>query len=102
MLAEHFDTTVSIVSLIDGSNDTEVFSTTVLSLRCQIQPLDDSFDEDLSGSYGKDFLMFSGISTIKQGDKVYDGSDYYAVRGVESYSFNGFQHIETRISKVKE
>lgn len=99
MISQFFDNTINIdrVGATSGEDDTESWATHLEGVSCQIQPLDDAFSEDLAGSYGKDFVMFCGVIDIQQGDKVIDGDDEYLVKGVESYSFQGFSHMEIRI-----
>ena len=98
-----FDKTVDIMRLEDTANtDNEAFgSTNVADVSCIIQPLDDSYGEDLEGSYGKDFLMFCSVIDIKQGDKVVQGATEYLVQSIESYDFVGQTHIEARIRLTK-
>lgn len=88
---------VQRVAATSGEADTQTFGSHLSSVKCNIQPLDDSFGEDLEGSYGKDFLMFADVADIAQGDKIVDGSTEYMVMGVESYSLEGYAHLELRI-----
>lgn len=97
----HLDKTVVAKRLAQSSTaDVEVFDTSIVDLKCQIQPLDDSFGQDIEGSYGKDSLMFCRSADIKQDDKIIDGTDEYLVRGVEVYTFVGETHLEVRIRKI--
>jgi len=98
-ISQFFDNTINIYRLGDttGEADTESWASHLSDVSCQIQPLDDAFAEDLEGSNGKDFLMFCSVVDVKQGDKIIDGSVEYLVAGVESYSWQGFSHMELRI-----
>ncbi len=101
-----FDKTVDVERLeaTVGEADTQSWGTHTLSIKCSIQPFDDAFGEDLDGSYGKDFLMFSDNRVdidIIQGDKIIDGSAEYIVMGKEAYDFEGFKHNEFRIRLTK-
>jgi hypothetical protein len=97
-----YNKTVSISRLVaSGSADTERYQIAINSVRCQIQPLDDSAVENIEGSAGKDFLMFSEYVDLKQEDKVVDGSTVYLVVGVEQYEWQGKKHTETRIRLPK-
>lgn len=99
---QHFDKTISTLRLVAAASaDTERYSLYLSSVPCQIQPLDDSSVENLDGSAGKDFLMFSDLIDIKQEDKVNDGGTIYLVVGVEHYNFVGKQHTESRIRLAK-
>lgn len=102
-ISQFFDNEIDIHRLGDttGEADTESWASHLTDVSCQIQPLDDSYAEDLEGSYGKDFLMFCSDIDVKQGDKIIDGSVEYIVQGVESYSFQSFSHMELRIRLTK-
>ena len=101
-ISQFFDNEVDIERLEDTADtDNEAFQAHLSDVSCQIQPLDDSYDEDLEGSYGKDFTMFCAVIDVKQGDKIVDGSVEYMVVGVESYDWQGFSHMELRIRLTK-
>lgn len=104
-ISQFFDKTVDIYRLEDTADtDNQAFQVHLdgtAAVSCNIQPLEDAYGEDLEGSYGKDFVMFCPVVDIKQGDKVVDNSTEYIVQGVESYSFQGFYHMELRIRLTK-
>lgn len=84
------------------SGDGEAYGPHLSAVPCHIQPLDESYNEDLTGSFGKDSLMFCAVQDIVEGDRVIDGSDEYRVYGVKSYNFLGKnRHMELRIRKFK-
>lgn len=94
-----FNKTVDVMRLeTTTGTDNEAFGAThLIGISCCIQPLDDSFGEDLSGSYGKDSLMFCAVQDIKEGDKIVDGATEYRVVGIESFFFINQSHMELRI-----
>lgn len=94
-----FDNTVDIYRLgdTDGTDDNESWAVHLSDVSCMIQPLDDTFSENLEGSYSKDFKMFCASVDVKQGDKIIDNTVEYLVAGVQSFSFQGFSHLELRI-----
>ncbi len=98
---QFFTSEVEVKRLEDTTDtDNEAFQDHLVgtsAIKCQIQPLDDSYNEDLEGSYGKDFVMFCAVVDIKQGDKIVNDSVEYIVVGVESYDWQGFSHMELRI-----
>lgn len=97
-----FDKTITTKRLADvAGTDNEKFEDYLAGVSCHIQPLEESFGEDLEGSYGKSFLMFSEVVDIIEGDKVIDGSDEYMVVGKESYDFMGENHLEIIIRKCQ-
>lgn len=97
-----FDNEVIIKRLEDiADTDNQAWGDHLTEIACQIQPLDDSYSEDLEGSYGKDFVMFCAVIEVKQGDKIIDNSTEYIVMGVESYDWQGFSHMELRIRLTK-
>lgn len=80
----------------------EQYGTHLVNVPCHIQPLDESYSEDLAGSFGKDFFMFCGVADIVEGDRVIDGADEYRIYGVKSHNFLGkARHMELRIRKFK-
>lgn len=100
-IEDHYDRTIDTERLFDDSGGgTETYDTYLTGVACTIQPLDESFGEDLTGSFGKDFLMFCAVQDILEGDKVIEDSTEYKVVGVESYAFLGQdRHMEVRIRK---
>lgn len=104
-ISQFLDKTVEVKRLEDTADtDNEAFQDHLVgddAVVCMIQPLDDSYGEDLEGSYGKDFVMFCPVVDIKQGDKIVDNSTEYIVQGMESYSWQGFSHLELRIRLTK-
>jgi len=101
-----FDRLVGVYRLVAATGespaDTEGYTSVadLESIRCEIQPLDDSYGEDFSGSYGKDFLMFCDAYDIQEKDKIVGGGEEYIVNGVEKYNFLGYSHLEVRIKLV--
>lgn len=102
-IEDMFDRSVKVQRLVaDGSiaADGEKFEDYISNVGCHIQPIDEAFTEDLSGGYGKDWLMFCGVCDILEGDRVVDGSVEYLVAGVESFAFLGQQrHMEVRLRR---
>ncbi len=81
-----------------GEAGEEDYDTHINSVACHIQPLDESFSEDNTGQFGKDYLMFCDVCDILESDLVVDGSTTYKVVGVESFNFLGEnRHMEIRI-----
>lgn len=99
---EHlFDELVDIYKLKKDTDespaDTEEYGLAYANVPCQIQALSDSYGEDFSGTYGKDFLMFCKIEGIQELDKIKHDGKYYIVAGVEEYDLLGKFHSEVRI-----
>jgi hypothetical protein len=99
-MEELFDKTVDVWRLNDESPDVEEYQLHLSDITCNIQPLEDSYGEDLQGSYGKDFVMFCLDHDIQEKDKIIDGLLEYLVVGVERYDFLGYEHMEMRIRLV--
>ena len=104
-MEELFDKNIDVYRLTgdespESPEDTESYQLHLNDVSCNIQPLDDSYGEDLRGSYGKDFVMFCLYHDIKEKDKIIDGLDEYIVVGVERYRFLGYEHLELRIKSV--
>jgi hypothetical protein len=102
----NYDKTVRIDRLTDvdsGDEGEEEYTTHIASLPCHIQPLDESFTEDITGQFGKDYLMFCASNDILEGDRVTEGSNVYRVVGVESFEFLGEKrHMEIRIREYND
>jgi hypothetical protein len=82
----------------ESGSTSEEYADNIVDLECHIQSLDESFTEDLDGSFGKDSLMFCAISDILEGDRIIDGSDYYRVVGMKIFDFGSINdHMELRI-----
>lgn len=82
----------------ESGSTAEEYTDNILTLACHIQPLDESFSEDLDGNFGKDYIMFCPIVDILEGDKIIDGTVSYRVVGLKSYSgFSSNDHMEIRI-----
>lgn len=97
----NFDKTVKTSRLVDVEDtEKEEYEDYLEEVACHIQPLDESYSEDLKGNFGKDYLMFCEIKDIIQEDKVVDGTDEYKVVGVEKYDFlDQSRHMEVRLRK---
>lgn len=101
-IGAQFDRIVKVQRLTADASaaDAEAFADHITGLRCHVQPLDEAFTEDLSGGYGKDWLMFCDACDILEGDRVVDGSVEYLVAGVESFAFLGqTRHMEVRLRR---
>jgi len=96
-----FNTTADIFRLEAQGTTTEIYATLSLAVNCVIFPLEESYGEDLEGSYGKDYLMFTEETDIKQEDKIREGGNEYLVRGVEDYEFGAFRFLRLRIRKCQ-
>ncbi|XOB41796.1 MAG: hypothetical protein ACKKMS_00130 [Candidatus Nealsonbacteria bacterium] len=68
-----------------------------INVPCLVYPLDDSYGEDFSGSYGKDLMMICNIYDIKEKDKIIEGENEYEVKGVKEFNFLGTSLMELRI-----
>ena len=100
MIQDNWDKIVDVKRLVDDSGNTEVYDDHIDDLSCTIQPLDESYNQDVDGNAGKDWLMFCCASDILEGDRIVDGAVEYRVIGVESFEFLGKKrHMELRIRR---
>ena len=101
MIAMQYDKNVEVDRMTaDDSGIGEQFELHIASVKCHIQPLDESFSEDLSGSFGKNFLMFADVCDILEGDRIIESGTVYRVIGVDSYNFlKQNRHMEITIRK---
>ncbi len=97
----NYNRTVDVERIAEDAGPTESYAAHLSGVPCHIQPLDDSFTEQLTGSYGKDWLLFCDATDILEGDLVTDDADVeYKVVGVESFHFlNQPRHMEVRLRK---
>jgi hypothetical protein len=102
MKQPYFDTTILTkrITAISGT-DNQDWQTNLTGVSCNIQPLDGNYNEDLEGSYGRDYLMFCNIVDIIEGDKIIDGTDEYLVKSVKDYSVMNFSIKELIIRKTQ-
>lgn len=106
MLEEYYNQKVNVKRLITDTDespvDIEQYQDYLLDIPCLIQPLSDSYGQDFSGIYGKDFLMFCGDYDIKEKDLIVDKiGNEYLVSGVKRYSFLNDTHLELIIKLLK-
>lgn len=98
MLESHFDKTARVDrSTLIAATAKQDYQTHIASLACHIQPLDPSITQDIPGGFGKNFLMFSPVADIIEGDRVFIDGEEYRVIGTEQLTFNGKSHQETII-----
>ena len=102
-IEKNFNKSVTVQRVDDfESGDGEYYANYLSNVKCHMQPLDESYNEDLSGSFGKDYIMYCLVQDILEGDRIVDGSDTYRVVGVKSFEFLGqSRHMEIRIRKFK-
>lgn len=95
----NYTETVTVKRLQASSEpDVEEYGNHLTGVACHIQPFDDSYTEDITGSFGKDWLMFADYADILEGDKIINGSVEYKVISVERFEFLGqTRHMEMRI-----
>ena len=101
MISSHFDKTASIERLAVVEGNKKAFSSHLSSVSCLIQPLSDEVSEDMTGSFGKDFLMLSPVVDIQEGDRVIIDTEEYRVMATEALNFCSNPHRETRIRIFK-
>lgn len=104
MIQTNYDKTVDVLRLAEndesGEVDTEEYQTFLEDVACHIQPLDESYGEDIAGSFGKDWIMFCDKADILEGDRIVEGDTVYKVVGIEKFNFLGEdRHMEVRIRK---
>lgn len=98
-LKQNFNATVSVNRLTTDADTAngEEYAAHLASVPCLIVPLEESFGNDLEGSFGKDFQMFCETVDIVEGDRVVNGSTQYRVTGVRAYEFMGNELMDIRI-----
>ena len=101
MISAHYDKTASVdrVAVISGYK--KDFTEHLASVPCLIQPLGDEVSQDMTGAFGKDYLMISDIVDIAEGDRVIIDEEEYRVMGTEALNFGSNPHRESRIRIFK-
>jgi len=104
MITDYYTKVVETQRLTDiVGTEKEEYADYLTEVNCLIQPLSDSYSEDLDGSVGKDYTMFCEVVDIQEGDKVIDGTDEYRVVGVKRYSDKSAEHhLEITIRMYKQ
>ncbi len=101
MISDHYDKTASVERQAITIGYKKEFEAHLASVSCLIQPLSDEVSEDMTGSFGKDFLMLSAVVDIQEGDRVIIDLEEYRVMGTEALEFGGNPHRESRIRIFK-
>ena len=101
-LSKQYDKIVNVERLTPGGVDGhEEYAVNITDLACHIQPLDESFTEDVDGNFGKDSMLFCDQTDIVEGDRIKLTDDYgtmtYKVIGIEKFNFQNDNHMELRI-----
>jgi len=98
MLQSHYNKTVIVKRLRDDSGNTEIYDVHLAAVPCLIQPLDDSFTQDIEGNFGEESLMICDPCDILEGDLIIDGASKYRVVGCKVNEFlEQSHHMELRI-----
>ena len=93
-----YNKSVNIERLADEeSGDKQEYVLLEADVACYIEALDDKYSEDLEGNFGKDFMMYCGLTDIKEFDRVIDGDIEYRVVGLEEFETGRNSHMEIRI-----
>jgi hypothetical protein len=101
MIGDYYDKTASVERLATVEGNKKTFAPHLASVPCHIQPLSDEVSQDMTGGFGKDFLMLSAIVDIAEGDRVIIDAEEYRVIGTEALHFGINSHRETRLRIFK-
>jgi hypothetical protein len=102
-LEQAFNKTINIDRMGPGQGDVEGYISHLSGVGCCIQPLDDSYSEDLDGSFGKESILYCDDLDILEGDRVVDGGTNYKVIGVKRIEFLNLPvHMEARIREFNQ
>jgi hypothetical protein len=101
MISRLYDKTARVERLAISTGNKKTFEEHLADVPCLIQPLADEVTQDITGAFGKDFLMLSDILDIQEGDRVFINSEEYRVMGTEALKFGTNPHRETRLRIFK-
>lgn len=94
----NYNQLVDVQRMGPGLGDVEQYIAHLNDVECHIQPLDDTYSEDLDGSFGKEWLMYCDFLDILEGDRVINGAINYKVVAVKKFHFLDLErHMEIRI-----
>lgn len=100
-ISRYYDSLVTITreDFVPGSTIKKNQQTVYENVPCNIQPLTEEFQQNMSGSFGKQYVMFCGNEyVVIEGDKVIAGAKTYSVTGVEVHRLGINQHTEVILS----
>lgn len=87
---------------VAGSDIKKAYVDNLASFSCHIQPESPTFNQDIPGSFGKNWVMFCPVLDIRENDIVVSGGVSYKVMGVETFSFSNNPHCEVSIRVFKD
>jgi len=83
----------------ESGSDIEEYEDFIISVSCNIQPIDDIPTEDPDGKFGRNYLMICDDYDIEEGDQIVRNGENYKVIGKKRHEFWGHAHIELIIRK---
>lgn len=85
MIEHNYNKTATVKRYTDGDGNLESYADHLSNIPCMIYNLSESYDEDIDGRTGKDWIMLCGNVDIKEQDKVIIDSVEYKVVGKKPY-----------------
>lgn len=97
MFENFYDQEVDTERLEAGTGNQKVFATNLEGLACAIQQQDSEISGDITGGYGKNWMLFCPIVDIIEGDRVIWDEKEYRVMAVDRLDFLNEDHMEVLI-----
>jgi hypothetical protein len=97
-----FDKRIWVYRLSSEASDMEGYELLYSNVPFHIQPLDDTYGQNLDGVKGKDFIGACANMDIKEHDKIRHNEEWYLVEGIDNYELKGSTHMELRIRLLSD
>lgn len=94
-ITDNYNSTVDVSRIAITSGAKKSFTSHLSDISCHIQPLTAEYASAGDFIFGKDWLMFSPVVDIQEGDRVDNGTNTFRVISVEALQYQGRQnHLE--------
>jgi hypothetical protein len=99
MIEKHYTKTAQIQRFQTTTGAKKALSVAIANVPCHIQPFSGDETQGLSGSFGKEFLMFcASTHDIKDEDQIFVDDLKYRIISIEKFAFmRQCKHQEIRI-----
>jgi hypothetical protein len=94
-------TNFSIYRLAVTTGNKKSYADSNLDIVGHMEPMDVEFGALSEGAFGKSYKFYSDdiASTLTEGDRLYDGTNYFEVKGVQTYQW-ALKHLQAMAEKV--
>lgn len=99
MIEKHYSKLAQIQGFVTTTGDKKTLAIKIADVPCHVQPFSGDETQGLSGSFGKEFLMFcASAHDIKDEDQIFIDDTKYRIISIEKFAFmRQCKHQEIRI-----